>query len=69
MKTHSSKRGAIELSMTTIIVVVIGVTLLTLGLTFVKNIMGGAEGISEEAFTEADRMIRDMMGSDEEFYE
>ncbi|MBT3394942.1 hypothetical protein HOA59_01950 [archaeon] len=68
MKTHSNKRGAIELSMTTIIVVVIGVTLLTLGLTFVKNIMGGAEGISDEAFTEADRMIRDMMGSDEEFY-
>jgi hypothetical protein len=35
------KKGALELSMTTIIVVVIGITLLTLGLTFVRNIFSG----------------------------
>ena len=34
-----SKKGAIELSMTTIIVIVIGITLLTLGLTWVRGLM------------------------------
>lgn len=38
----NNKEGAIELSITTIIIVVIGVTLLILGLVLVKNIFGGA---------------------------
>ena len=36
-----NKRGAIELSMTTIVVVVIGITILTLGLRWVYNIFSG----------------------------
>ena len=48
MKTHPrgkkrSKKGAIELSMTTIIIVVIGVTILTLGLRWIYSIFGGLE--------------------------
>ena len=68
MKTHSNKKGAIELSMTTIIVVVLGITLLTLGLTFIKNIFLDTGDISDTAFGEADRMVREMMASNEAFY-
>jgi len=37
----NNKKGAIELSITTIIIVVVGVTLLILGLVLVKNIFSG----------------------------
>lgn len=37
-----NKNGAIELSITTVIIIVIGVSLLALGLVLVKNIFGGA---------------------------
>ena len=48
MKKHNprvfkNKRGAMELSMTTIIVVIIGITLLTLGIRWVYNIFGDIE--------------------------
>lgn len=68
MKTHSNKKGAIELSMTTIIVIVIGVTLLTLGLTWVKDIFNKGGALGDEAFLEADRMVREMMASDDDFF-
>ncbi len=68
MKTHSNKKGAIELSMTTIIVIVIGVTLLTLGLTWVKNIFDKGGSLGDEAFLEADRMVREIMASDDDFF-
>ena len=54
MKT---KKGAIELSMTTIIVIVMGVTLLILGITFVRTIFGKISGISEETFKKAETML------------
>jgi hypothetical protein len=38
----SNKKGAIELSITTVIIIVIGVTLLILGLVLVRNIFSGA---------------------------
>jgi len=37
------KRGALELSVNTIVVIVIGVTILVLGLTFVNRIFGGVD--------------------------
>lgn len=52
-----SKKGALELSMSTIIIVVIGVTLLILGLTFVKGIFGKISGISEETFDKARELL------------
>lgn len=48
-----NKKGAIELSMTTIIVVVIGVTLLSLGLFWVRGMFENLEGISGDAFDHA----------------
>lgn len=51
------KRGAIELSMTTIIVIVIGVTLLSLGLVFVRNIFKQTQGITDDVFNNAKEEI------------
>ena len=55
-----SKKGAIELSMTTIIVIVIGITLLTLGLTWVRGLMDDLEGVTTDAFDEAEGAIGDL---------
>ena len=54
---HNNKRGAIELSMTTIIVIVIGVILLTLGLVWVRGVFKDVTDISDEAFTHARDII------------
>jgi len=51
------KRGALELSITTIIVIVIGITLLSLGLIFVRSIFSNIMGLSKEAFEQADAEI------------
>ncbi len=62
------KKGAVELSMTTIIVIVIGVTLLILGLVFVRNIFGKATSLSEEAFASAEKEIQQRMGATDKIY-
>ena len=51
------KKGAIELSMTTVIVIVIGVVLLSLGLVWVRNIFSQVGGISDDAFNKANDLI------------
>jgi len=55
-----NKKGAIALSMTTIIVIVIGVTLLILGITFVRGIFGKISGISDETFSKAESMLGEL---------
>lgn len=55
-----SKKGAIELSMTTIIVIVIGITLLTLGLTWVKGIFGNLDELTMSSFDKADAAIGEL---------
>ncbi|MBI2670582.1 hypothetical protein HYX18_01200 [Candidatus Woesearchaeota archaeon] len=45
-----NKRGAVELSMTTIIVIVIGVTLLSLGLVWIRNTFGGVNELTDKIF-------------------
>src|SRR3989344_2600167 len=52
-----TKKGAIELSMTTIIVIVLGVTLLILGFAFIKGIFGKLEGISSTTFDKANTLL------------
>jgi len=44
------KKGAIELSMTTIIVIVLGVTLLTLGIVWIKGLGSSLQETTKEAF-------------------
>ncbi len=53
-----NKKGAIELSMTTIIVIVIGVTLLSLALVWVRGVFTNLGDISDDAFKKA----RDIIG-------
>lgn len=55
-----SKKGAIELSMTTIIVIVIGITLLTLGITWVKGSMEDVVDLTDEAFAMSDQELQNM---------
>ncbi|MDD5649946.1 MAG: hypothetical protein PHF86_05920 [Candidatus Nanoarchaeia archaeon] len=62
------KKGAIELSMTTIIVIVLGVTLLTLGLTWVSSIFGSLDQLTSSQFASAQKLILENMGNNEKFY-
>ena len=55
-----NKRGAIELSVTTIIIVVIGITLLILGLTWVRGIFSNLEGLSDTTFKKAQSLIGEL---------
>src|SRR3989344_3453383 len=56
------KMGAIELSITTIVVVVIGITLLTLGLVWVSGIFDKLRGTTEGAFEKVDTQIEEILG-------
>jgi len=64
-----NKKGAIEMSMQTIIIIVIGVTLLTLGLRFVYSIFKGVGGTPEKLGALSDKQLNDIFGeSDEALY-
>ncbi|MEM4245338.1 MAG: hypothetical protein QW404_03635 [Candidatus Nanoarchaeia archaeon] len=60
------KRGALELSVNTIVIIVIGVALLSLGLIFVKNLFGGIGEISTDIFGKADTEIG-KLGTEDKF--
>jgi len=62
----NSKKGAIELSMTTIIVIVIGITLLTLGLTWVRGSLGKITDLTNQAFDLSDQEIENMFANSDE---
>ena len=71
METHKweqkrSKRGAIELSMTTIIIGVIGVTILTLGLRWIYDIFGGLEEQQQELERLTKDQITEILGGSDE---
>jgi len=51
------KKGALELSINTIVIVVIGITLLTLGLVFVRGIFGQLDTLSRDTFGTAQAQI------------
>ena len=58
----NGKRGAVELSITTIVVVVIGIVLLTLGLIWVRGIFGRLGGTTSSAFDKVDAEITSIFG-------
>ena len=69
MRAHPlrvKKRGAIELSMTTIVVVVIGITILTLGLRWIYNIFGGLESQRQKLIEATEEQIRNTFGNTNE---
>lgn len=61
-KKRDDKKGALELSVNTIVIVVIGVTLLTLGLVFVKNMFDNLGDLSGKTFDKGDAMLEDLSG-------
>ena len=61
------KKGALELSINTIVVIVIGVTLLTLGLVFVRGIFTKTSDLSEKAFQDANEQLDSLTSSVNEF--
>ena len=59
-KKSFSKKGAIELSMTTIIVIIMGITLLSLGLIWIRGTFSEITGLSKGAFEKAEGSISDI---------
>ena len=61
------KRGAIELSITTIVVVVIGITLLVLGLIFVSGIFSDITEQQKKLGEYTDEQIRDIFEQSDQY--
>jgi hypothetical protein len=59
-----SRKGAMELSMNTIVVVVIGITLLVLGLVFVRGIFTRLGGLGGSAFQKAEQELQQIQSGE-----
>ena len=57
-----NKKGALELSMNTIIIIVIGVVLLSLGLMFVRGIFSQTTDLSDKVFANANQELDTLVG-------
>ena len=62
------KRGAVELSITTIVVIVIGVILLVLALGWVQGIFSKVTSLTDQAFRTGDKIIQEQMSSNAKFF-
>tara|TARA_Y100000310_G_scaffold344780_1_gene459464 strand:+ start:6220 stop:6738 length:519 start_codon:yes stop_codon:yes gene_type:complete len=62
-----TKKGAIQLSMSTIIIIIIGVTLLGLMLTWVSGIFGQIDDETKKAFEELETQIEEQMRPGQDF--
>src|SRR3989344_418021 len=67
-KKSFKKEGALELSISTIVVVVIGIALLSLGLIFVRGIFGKLGGQSDIIFGEAENEIYKIATHEEKLF-
>lgn len=63
-----SKKAAIQLSMSTIIIIVLGVMLLSLGIGWITKIMADVNELSEQSFESARQAINDQMSSESKFF-
>jgi hypothetical protein len=61
-----NKKGAVELSMTTIIIIVIGITVLSLGLVWIRGVFQDVGDITESAFEEGGSQIDEILGGSDE---
>lgn len=60
------KKGALELSINAIVIVILAMTLLGLGLGFIKNMMGNVLDLSESTFEKMkDKLQQDLITGDE----
>lgn len=55
-----NKKGAVELSMTTIIIIVIGITILSLGLVWIRSVFSDVGQLTKGAFEQAEGQIQDI---------
>ena len=58
-----NKKGALELSMNTIIIIVIGVVILSLGLMFVRGVFTQTIDLSDKVFAGANKELDDLGGN------
>jgi hypothetical protein len=58
-----NKKGAIELSMTTIIVIVMGITILSLGLFWIQSVFTDVGELTSGAFEQGATQIAEIFGS------
>jgi hypothetical protein len=61
-KKKKSKKGAVELSVGTIVIIVIAITMLVFGIVFVRSIMCSAINISDELGKNAEKEISKLFG-------
>ncbi|MBI4447507.1 hypothetical protein HY643_00860 [Candidatus Woesearchaeota archaeon] len=61
-KNSFNKKGAVELSMTTIIVIVLGVTILSLALVWIRGVMSQVGGLTQGAFEKGAAEISEIFG-------
>lgn len=66
MAKRGDKKAAIELSIGTIIIIVLGVTMLILGMVLIRNIMCSAIGMTTETNTKMITELNKYFGGDEE---
>ncbi len=60
------KKGAVELSMTTIIIIVIGITILSLGLVWIRSVFTDVGTLTKGAFEQGDAQIKEIFsGTDQ----
>ncbi len=62
--TNNRKKAAMEMSMNTIVVLVLGVTLLIVGMIFIRNIMCSGIQITEDLSTGVKNEIKSLFGAD-----
>jgi hypothetical protein len=60
------KKGAVELSMTTIIIIVIGITILSLGLVWIRSVFTDVGELSSGAFEQGQTQINEIFGKSKE---
>ena len=57
-----NKKGAVELSMTTIIIIVIGITILSLGLVWIRSVFSDVGELTSGAFEQGETQIAEIFG-------
>ena len=58
-----NKKAAVELSMTTIIIIVIGITILSLGLVWIRSVFTDVGEITSGAFEQGETQIAEIFGA------
>ncbi len=61
-----NKKGAVELSMTTIIIIIIGITILSLGLVWIRSVFSDVGDLTSSAFEQGDAQIAEIFAGTEE---